>query len=650
MTPDKQDHDFTVAGDADFHRASAELDFANAQIESLKRRIASIEGSGSGRLAHQFSRVIHRAAPAGTRRRRVIGGTLRSLTALRSADVAEALRSWRHDGSGLPPLGLADLRWNRFCARADPNPARLQRMRELSRSWPDRPLVSILMPTYDADPDFLRAAIESVRSQTYERWELCIVDDGSSTGVATETVALYRADQRVRFSARTGNSGIAAASNAAADMAAGAVITLLDHDDVLRPHALFEIVHYLRSHPDCDLVYSDEDKLDPFGRRLAPHLKPDWSPELLESCNYIGHLTAIRADLFARVGGFREGFDGSQDYDLFLRCSESANEVGHIREVLYSWRMHEGSAAGGDTAKPYAYLAAIRCLESRLERCGDEGTVTDGAWKGLYHVRRTVTGAPRVAAVIPAHDSVELLRRSVACVEREGAARDVRIVIVDHGNPDAAVSEYLSQCGHTVVTSPETSSVSHMFNLGVAAAGPVDHVLLLQQKVISGRPGWLDALLQHSQMDEVGAVGARIIFDDGSPPDDGLRVGGQGVPAQVINLSDYFGMGLATRTVAAVSADCLLVKQSLWQQMGGFDDAYQVALADVDFCMRLARGGYRNVHTPEAEFLASQRSAAATRGAAEDKRLFTTRWGPFPQGCDRFIGGHIRSFTPIAYR
>jgi len=625
----------------ELREAYTQLRLAEDRVEDLGHTLAVVERSGSFKLARIISAIAEKAAAPGTKRREALTQML--------AVAVEARADPRLLFSTGPRLAPGDLRWNRFCHRHDPTPARLRRMRELSRRWEQRPLVSIVMPTYDPSKRFLRAAIRSVKAQAYEHWELCIVDDGSRTDAASRTIAGYRDDPRIRFSERLINGGIAQASQTAAEMASGELITFLDHDDVLRPHALFQMVNHLRTHPACDLIYSDEDRLDPWGRRVYAHLKPDWSPELLDSCNYVCHLTVMRRELFIRAGGFRAEFDGSQDYDLFLRAAELSREIGHVREVLYSWRMHEGSAASSPLAKPAAFLAGGRCLEDRLARSGERGTVVEGAWTGSYHIRWPIIGAPTIGVVIPTRDAVELLRESVACAEREAAAFDVRIVIVDNDSADARTQQYFERCGHVVVPGPGTFNFSRLVNIGAAAAGTVDHILLLNNDVVSARPGWLSALVEHSQRPEIGAVGARLLFADGTPQHEGIRVGAGGGPAINLDLSRYFGMGLTSRTVSAVTGACLMVKRTLWEEVGGFDEALRVAFNDVDFCLRLMHAGYRNVYTPLAELTHLESATRGRRHPVADERLFMTRWGPFPQGYDPYLGGHILSFKPLDY-
>ncbi len=627
----------------DLEDAYASLEVSEGRAAILESTLVSLEGSGSYRLARVFAAVAHRAAPHGTRRERAMRFLIATANDAHNFDPRSRITL----GQKLAP---ADQRWNAFCRRNDPSAARLRRMRDMSRDWNERPLISIVMPTYKSNKRFLSAAIRSVQTQAYDRWELCIVDDGSPDDTAARVVSNWSGDPRIRFAALPINGGIARASQHAVEMSTGAVITFLDHDDVLRPHALFEVVRHLRSHPSCDLVYSDEDRLDQSNRRIGAHLKADWSPELMESCNYMCHLTAIRRELFDRAGGFREGFDGSQDYDLFLRCSELAREIGHVREVLYSWRMHRDSVAGRPLSKPEAFVAGTRCLTERLARLGVNGTVYPGAWMGMYHVSRAIAGTPTVGVVIPTRDAVDLLRQSVAWVEREAESHDVRLVIVDNDSADAATLEYLAGCGHMVVPGPGAFNFSRLVNLGAAALGPVDHILLLNNDVVGAKPGWLGALMAQSQRPEIGAVGARLLFPDGTPQHEGIRVGGQGGAADNLDLSSYFGLGLTCRTVSAVTGACLMVKQSIWVEVDGFDESLRVAFNDVDFCLRVMKAGYRNVYTPLAQLTHLESASRGRRHPAEDERRFVARWGPFPQGYDRYVGGHIYSFKPLDYR
>lgn len=618
------------------------------------------------RVAGSAHRIARRIFPADSRRGRAFGTAARAGIVLAEGGpraVVERMRlraarsRARADealtvvAEAIPPLEPADVRYQEWLARNDPDADQLRLMRDASRSWSWRPTVSILMPAYQSEPWFLSEAIESVRSQVYENWELCIADDASPSPAVQETLSRYAGDPRIRTVRRERNGGIAAASQSAAELATGELIGLIDHDDVLAPTALYHMVCYFARHPDDAIAYSDEDKIDPHGRRIAAYFKPDWSPELLESCNYVCHFTVMRRTLFDELGGFREGFDGSQDYDLVLRSAERAGHIGHVPMVLYSWRMVPGSAAASIEAKPAAYTAAKRALQSACDRREEPATIQDGYYRGFYHVRRAIRGDPSVAIVIPTRDRVDLLRDALSSIEANTGPRDYRILIVDNASTDPKTLAFLDRCGHRVVRYPKPFNFSAIVNHGVREAGAVDHVLLLNNDVVVRTPTWLDAMLEHSQRPDVGAVGARLLFPDGTVQHEGVRVGGQNVPADHLDVEDYFGWGRCTRTVSAVTGACLMVKRTLWDEVGGFDERLRVMYNDIDFCLRLSERGYRNVYTPLAELLHHHSASRGRRLVfAEDERVFLERWNPFRPGADPYISPHIDSFRPLAYR
>jgi GT2 family glycosyltransferase len=363
------------------------------------------------------------------------------------------------------------------------------------------------------------------------------------------------------------------------------------------------------------------------------------------------HFTVMKRSLFEEVGGFRQGFDGSQDYDLFLRCTERSAEVGHVPEVLYSWRMLARSAAASPEAKPAAYEAARRALQSACDRREERAVVDHSPVKGFYFVRRRIHGDPSVAVVIPTRDRVDLLRELLISIEANTGPRNYSVLIVDNASADLATLAFLDRCGHRVVRHPQPFNFSAIVNHGVREAGRSDHILLLNNDMVVRTPTWLDAMLEHSQRPEVGAVGARLLLPGGAVQHEGVRVGGENVPADHLDLSCYFGMGLCTRTVSAVTGACLMVKRSLWEEAGGFDERLRVMYNDIDFCLQLRERGYRNVYTPLAE-LTHHHSATRSRRLVlpEDGRIFVERWRPFRPGADPYISSHLHSFAPLSYR
>ncbi len=487
-------------------------------------------------------------------------------------------------------------------------------MRELARLGDKAPLVSVVMPTYQSDLKFLTAAIESVRSQIYTNWQLCICDDASPDRKIVDLISTYAAlDPRIVWTRSETNKNISGASNRAAALATGEIIALLDHDDLLHPHALAEIAICYADHPEAEIVYSDDDKIDLATQRYAPQFKPDWSPTLLLSFMYLSHLLTFKRSLFERVGGFRIGFEGSQDFDLALRLSEHAGAIRHIPRVLYHWRAVPGSTAMSGDAKPDAFERGRRAVQDAFDRRGLKAKVIQPdfarmARLGIFEPSFPDYG-PHVTIIIPNKDKVELLR---ACVEslKRTTYRNFDILIVDNESTDPAALRYMAKCGATVlsVASPaEGFSFSHLVNAGVAAAKG-DYVLLLNNDTEVISPRWLSQMVGYAQIDKVGAVGARLLYDDRRLQHAGITHGlHEGMPGHSFKLLPDYDLGhmclsRATREVAGVTAACMLTPRALFLEIGGFDEAnFRVAYNDVDYCYRLVDSGYSCIQCGSAE-------------------------------------------------
>lgn len=486
--------------------------------------------------------------------------------------------------------------------------------RELVRLADTAPLVSVVMPTYQSDLRFLAAAIESVRSQLYTNWQLCICDDASPDQRVVDLISTYAAlDPRIVWTRSETNENISGASNRAAALATGEIIALLDHDDLLHPHALAEIAICYADHPEAEVVYSDDDKIDLATRRFAPQFKPDWSPTLLLSFMYMSHLFTFKRSLFERVGGFRIGFEGSQDFDLALRLSEHARAIRHIPRVLYHWRAAPGSTAVSGDAKPAAFDRGRRAVQEAFDRRGLKAEVIHPdfarmARLGIFEPSFPDDG-PHVTVIIPNKDKVELLR---ACVESLKCTtyRNFDILIVDNESTDPAALRYMAECGATVlsVASPaEGFSFSHIVNAGVAAAKG-EYVLLLNNDTEVISPRWLSQMVGYAQIDKVGAVGARLLYGDRRIQHAGITHGlHEGMPSHSFKLLPEYDLGhlclsRATRDVAGVTAACMLTPRALFLEIGGLDEEnFRVAYNDVDYCYRLVDAGYSCIQCGSAE-------------------------------------------------
>jgi len=542
---------------------------------------------------------------------------------------------------------LARNDYSRWVARYETVDEKEQRrIREDIAAWDSPPFVSVLLPVFNPRPEFLSEAIASVRGQWYPHWELCVADDGSSDPrvrqLLTESAA---GDPRIRIAWRDANGGIAAASNTALRTARGSWIVLLDHDDRLAENALYELVADIRRHPDVRMIYSDEDKLDARGRRFSPYFKPGWNFALLRSHNLVTHLAAYRRDLLEEAGGFREGFDGAQDYDLVLRCAErlSPGQIHHVPRVLYHWRSHAGSTASpAADAKPHAMLNGRRALQEHLDRSNIKGEV-ELIGHGFRVHYALPEPAPLVSLIIPTKDRVHLISRCVESLLEQTDYPDFEVVIVDNGSTDTAALDFLEAIrthpNVRVLHSEGPFNFARLNNKAVRASrGSI--VGLLNSDLEAIDPGWLREMASLAAQPDVGAVGAMLLYPDRRVQHGGiiLGVGGwaghahKGFPEKH---HGYAGRLSLVSEFSAVTGACLLVRKSLYEQLGGLDEEHlAVACNDVDFCLRLREAGYRNVWTPFAKFLHHESASRGYEDTPEkaarfeaEKAVMRERWG-----------------------
>jgi glycosyltransferase involved in cell wall biosynthesis len=480
-------------------------------------------------------------------------------------------------------------------------------------SLPQRPLISVVMPVYNPPEPLLRRAIESVRAQIYEDWELCIADDASTQGDVRRVLEAYgRLDPRIKVRFRETNGHISAASNSALELAQGEFIALLDQDDEISPHALYLVATAVLENPRLDVCYSDEDKLDDQGRRYDPHFKSDWNEGLFYSYNFISHLGVYRTALVRDVGGFREGYEGSQDYDLALRCIErtSPDRIVHLPFVLYHWRAVPGSAASSREEKVYAHAAARRALNDHFRRRGHRGEVVDGAAPGLNRARfEPPRPWPLVSIIVPTRDNYPLLRACLKSVIGKTTYPNYEIVVVDNqsSDPDAlAYFQELAADPRVQVLRYDAPFNYSAINNFAARACRGSILCLLNNDIEVIAPDWLDEMVGHAARPETGAVGAKLLYADGSVQHAGVILGVGGVAGHAFKRRaatehGYFSRAVVGQEVSAVTGACLVVRREVFEEVGGLNqDQLKVAFNDVDFCLRVARAGYRNYWTPYA--------------------------------------------------
>ncbi len=629
-------------------RLSTELGANQRLLMATAADLNNIRDSGAGRIVDAVQHTVHLVAPAGSRRQRSLHKLVRAAIVLRQEGPSGLRRAIRQRGLG--DVDTVQDQYDEWRNLHEPNWEDLNRMRHENRLWTNQPLVSIIMPTYNPHEDWLRPAIESVLGQVYENWELCIADDGSTAPHVAHILDQYAASEsRIKVVHREENGGIAVASASALDLASGEFIALLDHDDLLRPHALHRMVELLQTDPEIDVMYSDEDMLLSDGQYGKPFFKPDWSPDLLLSVNYVCHFLVLRRDLVERAGGFRPGFDGAQDHDLVLRATEKARHIGHVPDILYAWRQVPGSVALAGDAKMYAYEAGQRAVEDALARRGLSGRVTRAEDLGRYHVRLDISGNPEVAIVIPTRDRVELLRRCIESIERVSTYSKYSITIVDNDSIDPETLTYLASSPYQVVRKPGHFNYSRLINVGRSHVN-APFMLTVNNDVTVVSPDWIEALLEQAQKPEVGVAGGRLLYPDGRVQHEGIGLGNVRGGYIAANL-DAWWMGRVIRDVSAVTGACQMVKTAVFDEVGGYDETLQVGFNDVDFCLRVHRAGYLVVYTPFAELIHPE---SASRGRAldpvADYELFWSRWGVEGGIHDPYLSPHVRDLNPLQLR
>ncbi len=548
--------------------------------------------------------------------------------------------------SGTSPGGSLEARYGEWVRTCDALAADdLTVLSQRAAALGDGPLISVLVPVYQTPEHWLRRCLDSVLAQAYPHWELCIADDASPAPHVRAVLGEYAArDERIKVAYREVNGHIARASNTALGLARGEYVALLDHDDELRPHALLEVAERLVGDPALELVYTDEDKIDEDGRRFHPYFKPDWNPDLLLSQNYLCHLTVIRTARVLAVGGFRPGYEGSQDHDLVLRCIEglSPSRIHHIPKILYHWRAVAGSTALERSAKDYAASAGARAVADHLQRSGTGATV-DELGSGYYRVCWPLPEpAPKVSLIVPTRDRVDLLRLCVESVFAGSGYQNFELVVVDNQSSDPATLEYLDQLRQRdrirVLVYDAPFNYSAINNWAAAQCDGVVLGLLNNDVEVIGRQ-WLDELVAQAIRPQVGVVGAMLYYPDCTIQHAGVILGLGGVAAHAYahrpqGYPGHGGRALVAQNLSAVTGACLFVRRDVYMDVGGLDEGLAVAFNDIDFCLRVTARGYRNVWTPFAELLHHE-SASRGKDESEEKSrrfagevaLMEQRWG-----------------------
>ncbi len=614
-------------------------------ISELNMQLLAAQQTIGWRASTRFQKICNTLLPVGSTRRDFYWSFRRVTEVLLDGGPGAVLRRIRHRlrlglnihdilprAPGRDDVPSLNTQFEVWLHQHRQKPADIERMRAELERFTYIPSISIIMPVHNTEEMWLRKAIESVQAQVYRNWEICAVNDASTKSYIAPLLDEYAAsDPRIRIKHLSARTGITGASSEALAMATGEFVGLLDHDDELTPDALWEVANRLNRSPELDLLYSDEDKLTTDGARVEPFFKPDWSPDLLLSMNYIAHFAVFRRSVLQAIGGFRFGYEGAQDYDVLLRLTEGTRRIAHIQKILYHWQMGPTSSASSAIAKPFASESARRAIEDALKRRGRDASV-EVLSPGRYRARYTIHKSPLVSIIVPTKDQPRLLQRCVTSIEEKTRYHPYEIIIIDNNSINPETIHYLDALSdkHRVLRYPQPFNFSAINNFGADQAKGEQLLFLNDDTQVINRE-WLTALVEQAQRPDVGAVGAKLLYPDNCIQHAGVTVGifgGAGHAFRKLpnNRTAYFDLADLTRNCSAVTAACMIVPRKVFNEVGGFDEELKVVYNDVDLCLRIRKQGYLILYTP---FAVLYHFESATRGRLRpirEEELFCRRW------------------------
>ena len=537
----------------------------------------------------------------------------------------------------------------------DPTEEELEKQRKTK--FKINPKISLLVPMYNTPVDMFDELVEYLINQTYPNWELCLEDGSPEKN--EEIVKICNKDERIKYHYTGNNLGIAGNTNEAIKLATGDYLALLDHDDLLPVNALYEVVKAINEDPDVEFIYTDEDKITTMDKpRFDPHFKPDFAIDTLRSNNYICHFSVFRRDLMEKLGGERSKYNGAQDFDLILRMAETAKNIKHIPKILYHWRVHELSTAKDAAAKPYAFEAGITVIEDHLKRVGLEGKVTHGATLGTYQTDYKVIGNPKVTILIPNRNEMKTLKVCINSILEKTTYNNYEIVIIENNSTEKSIFDYYKKIEKNekikVLYYPEkVFNYSKIINYGVKNTDG-EYIVQLNNDTELLTPDWLEKMIGMNQREDVGAVGVKLYYPDGTIQHAGTIIGVYGVAGHVFkglykNTHGYFARDSHIQNLSAVTAACMMAKRSVYEDVGYMDENFAVAFNDIDFCLKIINSGKLIIYNPFVELKHYESKSRGQEDTPEKQKrfkgeinLFYKKWGEYKEKGDPYYNPNLR--------
>ena len=530
--------------------------------------------------------------------------------------------------------------------------------RQRQEVFENGPCFSIAVPLYQTKEKYLREMIESVQAQTYTNWELCLADGSGREHSLQSVVGEYIAkDKRIKYCLLDSNEGIAGNTNEALKMADGDFVVLTDHDDLLSPEALYQCAKAVQKEPQTDVIYSDEDKVDMSGKKFfEPHFKSDYNIDLLCTMNYICHLFVVRKDVMERAGLFESCYDGAQDHDFILRCTEKAEHIVHIPKVLYHWRCHAQSTSENPESKLYAFENGCKAVKAHYDRIGIPAEVEQGPFYGMYRTHYLWKEQPLVSILIPNKDHVADLKKCMDSIEEKSTYRNFEFIIVENNSTEEETFAYYKEIEKRdnvrVLYYKEEFNYSRINNFGAKEANG-EYVLLLNNDTEMIEPDSIKEMLDVCMRPDVGIVGAKLIFEDNTIQHAGVIIGFGGVAGHAFIGQDrddngYFSRIISVQDLSAVTAACLMVRRSVFDEVEGLNEEFKVAFNDIDFCLKVRKAGYLVVYNPYAQFYHYESKSRGQEDSADkvarfqqETGLFGERWGELLENGDPYYNPNL---------
>lgn len=644
--------------------------------DNLQSQLSNIQSAKAYKIWQDFAHI--KRGVMKIRSKKISKRVFTKLFSIYKSDGLNGLYLYiRSLGYGEQLVGDAFTKYQIWMSKYYPTTEILLKQKKASAQLKKRPLLSVIIPTYNTNKNFLIDCIESVINQSYDNWELCIADDHSSDKHVKNIISQYaKKDSRIKVTYRSANGHICKASNSALELASGDYVALLDHDDILWPNALFEVVKSINENPDAEFIYSDEDKLMTDGiTHTEPFFKPDWSPDYLRSINYITHFAVIKRKIVEELGGFRIGTEGAQDWDLFLRVADHLEKknktthpflrssIIHVTKILYSWRISPNSTASeahAENAKAYAFENQIKVLNDALVRRKTPGSVQKTDFLGLLHVNYLISRQPLVSIIIPTKNQFGYISKCLESILTLTTYSNYEVIIVDTGSDDHQVIDLYENYTHKNKVSllhwQGEFNFSDVSNYG-AENSKGKYLLFLNNDTQVITEDWIEQLLGYAQQRHIGAVGAKLYYPDEKIQHLGGLLGIKGDPSEIGIAGHafsncerhhrHFDMQ-ATKNYSFVTGACLMIKRSKYDEVGGFDPLFKIAFNDIDFCLKLNEHGLFNCVVPQVELY--HKESASLKKPGEDGRniddwkseikLFMQKWDKYRKN-DPFFNSNL---------